>query len=365
MGIKQSELADMIMLTLNDLPKQEFEVAWDNQDYEFCRIYNNEAIKVGGGNEIERMVMLDNLGNAHYRRAYDTDNPKIGQVMHNIKVNWTRLGTDYSWDEFEVMQNQDDAKGFIDLLKTKRIEGLWSLAELIEERGWKTPTDANDDLYPYGVPYYLRLMNTGTTTDGFVGQTISYQDGTTGTTCANIDASTEAKWRNWAALYTEIDNAMMTTFRKAFWSTNFKAPLFINDPGSKRNMQKRIYCDIDVACKLADFADAKQDNHSGKDVLGKMVVNEGTMVYVNSVPVVPIAQLADYTDPSTSTAVAPIFCVDFSHLKPMVKSGYWMKETEPMVDRGQHTTFTVFLDGAHQNLCTNVRRLGFVLHKSH
>jgi hypothetical protein len=34
-----------------------------------------------------------------------------------------------------------------------------------------------------------------------------------------------------------------------------------------------------------------------------------------------------------------------------------------MVDRGQHTTFSVFLDGSHNNLCINRRTAGFVLHK--
>jgi hypothetical protein len=34
------------------------------------------------------------------------------------------------------------------------------------------------------------------------------------------------------------------------------------------------------------------------------------------------------------------------------------------VDRGQHTTFTVFLDGSHNNLCINRRTVGFVIHKA-
>ena len=365
MGIKQTELADMIMLTLNDLPKQEFEVTWDNQDYEFCRIYNNEAMKIDGGNQIEREVMLDNLGNAHYRRPYDTDSPKVGNVMHKILINWTQLGTDYSWDEFEILRNKNSAKGFIDLLKTKRIEGLWSLAELIEERAWKTPTSSTDLLYPFGVPYYLRLMDQGSTTDGFVAKTVAYQDGTTGTTCANIDANTESKWRNYAALYSKIDNAMLKTFRLAFMKTRFKAPLFIKDPSDKRTAQKRIYTDFSNTCDLMELADAKDDNHTGKEVMGKMVVNDGALVYVNRLPVVPISQLESYAEPYTSAAVAPIFCVDFKYFIPVTHEGYWMKETEPMVDRGQHTTFTVFLDGAHQNLCKNVRQVGFVLHKAY
>jgi hypothetical protein len=65
-----------------------------------------------------------------------------------------------------------------------------------------------------------------------------------------------------------------------------------------------------------------------------------------------------------TTATAPIYCVDFRKFKPFVHEGYWMVETEPMTDRGQHTTFSVFLDGAHNNLLLNRREAGFVLHKA-
>ena len=44
MSVELSDLADLIATTINDLPSQEFEVAWDNQDYEFCRIYQNERM---------------------------------------------------------------------------------------------------------------------------------------------------------------------------------------------------------------------------------------------------------------------------------------------------------------------------------
>jgi len=41
-----------------------------------------------------------------------------------------------------------------------------------------------------------------------------------------------------------------------------------------------------------------------------------------------------------------------------------MNESEPRTDRGQHTTYTIFIDGAHNNLLLNKREAGFVLHKA-
>lgn len=364
MSVKNSELADFIAVTLNDLPKQFFEVTWDNQDYEACRIYQNERMAIDGGEQIERKVMLSPTGNARYRRLYDTDEPAVGDVMHTITVPWCTIGTNYSWDKQEILRNKNSAKGFIDLLKVRRIDGLWDLANLIEERFWKTPTNSSDDLYPYGVPYYIRMLDADSTTAGFNAKTIRYQDGSTGTSCAGIDANTQARWRNYAAVYTAVDNALLKAFRLAFMYTRFKAPLFVNDPAQKRAAAKRIYCDFDTAAQLMDLADAKDDNHRGKDVLGNLRVDDTGLVYINRLPVVPIPQLNSVSDPVTSDATQPIYCVNFEKFIPYIHDGFWMDESEPMNNKGQHTAFTVFLDSSHNNLCTNVREAGFVVHKA-
>lgn len=364
MAVKNSQLADLIMLTLDDLPKNYFEVTWDNQDYEFCRIYQTERMVIDGGEQIQRQVMLTPTGNAKYRRLYETDEPAVRDVMHQIRVPWTQLSTSYSWDKVEILRNKNSAKGFISLMKVRRIDGLWSLASLIEDRAWKTPATSTDDLYPYGVPYYLRWMDADSTTDGFVGQTIRYQDGNTGTTCAGIDSANEERWRNWAALYTTIDNAMLRTFRLAFMYTSFKAPLIVNDPSQKRTGAKRIYTTFDNVADLMDLADAKDDKHTGRETLGNLTMTESGLVYVNRLPVVPIANLNSETDPETGDDPESIYCINFEKFIPFVHDGYWMEESEPMTDRTQHTTFTVYLDGQHQNLCTNVREAGFVLHKA-
>ena len=360
MGVKLSQLADMIEITLADLPKQEFEVMWDDPEYEFCRIYQNERMEIDGGSSIKRKVMLDPAGGAHYRRTFDTDEPDVEDVMKGIEVPWCQIGTDYSWDIFEILLNKNNEKGFINLMKTRRVAKLWGLAALIEERAWKTPTSATDDLYPYGVPYYLTFYesdSTISTTDGFNGEFIKYQDGTYSAEVAGLSATTYDKWRNYCAVYSDINNAMLEKFRTAFLLTRFKAPLFIKDPADKRVAAKRIYTDADTAVKLQTLADQRDDNHTGGELMGNIRADDSGVVFLNRVPVVYIPQLVGAT-------ASPIYCVDFSKFIPVTHSGRWMEESEPMIDRSQHTTFTVFLDGAHQNLCLNRRKAGFVLHKS-
>ena len=364
MGVKDAALLDLVATTLADLPKQEFEVTWDNQDYEFCRIYQKERMSVDGGTQLERKVMLDHTGNARYRTMYDTDEPKVGQVMHTITVPWTQLSTSYSWDKLEILRNKDSGKGFVDLLQTKRIDGLWSLAELIEDRSWLTPTSATDNLYPYGVPYYLSFYTdtsgtVNTSAGAFNGKAVKFQNGTYSYTCAGIDSSTEDKWRNYCSLYTNVDAALLKNFRKAFLLTRFKAPLFITDPASNKvSAAKRIYTDADTSVALQDLMDQKDDNHTPKELFGGVMVAVNGAVFINRLPVVYIPQLDGVT-------CSPIYTVDFNKFKPFVQDGYWMEEGEPMSGGvAQHTTMTVFLDGSHNNLCTNRRGAGFVMHKA-
>lgn len=363
MGVKNADLVDLIETTLPDLPKQYFEVTWTNNDYEACRIYQQDRMEVDGGTSIKRKLMLSSTGNARYRRLFDTDEPVVGDVMHEIEVPWTQIGTYYSWDKVEILRNKNSAKGFIRLLETRRIDGLWSLADLIEERFWKTPDTATDDLNPYGVPYYIVMLDANSTTAGFNGQTIRFQNAATSTVCAGLDAAEYTQWKNYAATYTKADNSLLKTFRTAFLRTKFKAPLMLNDPAQPRNAAKRIYADADTTVSLQELADAKDDNHTGKEVLGNIRMDDGGLVYINRLPVVYINQLDGVTDPVTATATSPIYCVDFNKFIPYVQDKYWMEESEPMTDRGQHTTFTIFLDGSHNNLCTNRRQAGFVIHK--
>ena len=367
-GTKNADLIDLIATTLPNLPEQYFEVTWTNNDYEACRIYQRERMEIDGGTSIKRKVMFSPTGNARYRRLFDTDDPAVSDVMVEIDVPWCQIGTHYSWDVLEIKRNANSARGFIRLLETRRIDGLWSLADLIEERFWKTPDTLTDDLNPYGVPYYLNMLDTGVTTAGFSGLNVVFGDRSISPICAGISTTTEARWANWAGTYTAVDNALLEGFRTAFTRTKFKAPLIINDPAQTRNAAKRVYCNAVTIVKLQVLADARDDFHRGKDVLGNIRIDDGATVYLNRLPVIYItqldaAQVAPIAAANATMEVDPIYCVDFEKFIPYVQDGYWMEESEPMTDRTQHTTFTIFLDGSHNNLCVNRRQAGFVLHK--
>lgn len=367
MAVDNSALADLIATTLRDLPKDQFEVMWDSQNYEFCQIYQEHRRKVDGGVSIQKNVVLDRFGRARYRRMYDTDQPTVDQSQFQINVPWTQLSTDYSWDVLEILRNKNSAKGFIDLLESRRVERMWDLAELIETRGWSTPTSATDTLYPYGIPYYINFLGNGVTTGGFAGQTIRYQNGTTGTICAGIDAASEPKWQNYADVYARVDNSLLRKLRSAVRRTRFKpAPMAIKPGSDKVGSLIKLYAADDVTSQLEDLCDKRDDDNQPGDLAGKMLHSFDGVAHFNKMPIQYVPQLDGFSVQGTSTAQTPnpIFCVDWSKLQPVVQEGYWMEEGKPMVDRGQHTTFTVFLDGSHNNLCINRRTAGFVIHNA-
>lgn len=356
MAIDNDKLADLLATTLKDLPKGDFEAMWDDQNYEFCRIYHEDRRKVDGGTSIQRNVMLDETGAASYRLPYQADDPVVNSVQHQIDVPWVQIGSNYSWDIIELKRNRTP-KGYIELIHSRRLDGLWSFANLLETRGWLTPISATDKKNPYGIPYYLNMLDAGETAAGFNGQTIRYQDASTGTICAGIDSGSEAKWRNYGGTYQKVDNALLREMRKACLSTRFKPPRIVRAPGDdSKGSSVKIYCDLDRATELQDLADKRDDNNTSKDLAGKVLTEVDGAVYFNRMPVCYIPQLdgADYQ---------PIYCVDWSKIQPIVQDGYWMEETKPQTDRGQHTTFTVFVDGSHNNLCINRRTAGWVLHQ--
>lgn len=357
MSKKIAAARDLLLTTQPNLPDNEFNVEWTHQRYEAARIFNEETTKFDGGDSIQRHVVFDEGGHASYRDLYEQDSPSVEDHQKKVNIPWRIWSTNYSWDVFEIEINAGNPEGFIDLFKTKRLDALWSLANLFETNMWQAPISATSTRSIYGIPYYLNVLNNAVTTAGFSGQTIRFRDGTTSTTCAGLDASTTANapWRNWADVYTSINADFLKKVRKAIRNTQFKPPMYVEDPLKPGTGKKRVYTDGDTRDTMEELLDQRDDFHKANDLMGNVMANKDGAVLMRNMPVVWIPKLDD-------ASFSPVYCVDYEFMQPFVHSGYWMEETEPMSDRGQHTTFTIYIDGAHNILCTSRRKVGFVLH---
>lgn len=364
MGYTQAQLSGLIQTTHEKFPVNELTITWDRNDYKWLRIFS-EAPRKQSGTKITGRALLSPTGTARYVGFYEQDELSQGETMHKFEMPWARFTANWSWHEFEILENKDDPEGFIDLAKAKEVDAMWGLAQIMEERGWKCPTSATDDKYPRGLPYYIRMMNKDTTTDGFVGETIRYENGTTGTDCAGIDAHVYTQWKNWAALYTAVDATLITKFRTAFEYSTFRSPLNVTDFAQRRAAKARIYCGQANKVALLDYLDAKDDMHTTKDGLGRMTVTQGNDCMINGCEVQSCSDLNSATDPETGDTTDPFYYADFAWFQPVVRKGYWMKRMGP-VHGGtkQHTAYTMFIDGAHNIWCPSPRSAGFVIHKA-
>ena len=361
-GIKNTQLLDLLATTLPDLPDNEFEVAWDFRDYEVCnRWFQKDKIDVDGGVTIDRRIMLDDSGAARYVRLYTPSTPNVTDVQKRISVPWVQLEVNWSIERRELLRNRSSAKGFIKLIMSRRVDAMVSLANLLEENAWSTPTNASDDLLPLGLPYWLVMANNGINTDGaFNGQTVRYGDNSTGTVRAGLDSANFEKWRNWTAQYTSVNRTLIKRMRKAFRATRFRSPVVVKDLYEGPSSNFRIYMDLDTIVEFEEIA------HNQNDNLGGEVAAFGGSTTFRRIPLIDIPQLDTFTvqDGGSNTfSPDPIYMVNHSKFYPIVQEDDWLVESDPETDRTLHNLFTTFVDGSHQFMSTNLRTAGAVLHK--
>ena len=364
MGYRPEDIEDALATTLADLPDQELEYALNHNEYYWTSLFQEKNIAIDGGTSIQRKVSFDTSGNAAYREMFDTDEPKFGDSIHTIDVHWALIGTNASWDEFEIVQQMNSKKGYVNLVQTRRDKAIIDLADLIETTMIAAPESATDKKTPFTLPYYLRVLNSAgaiNTTAGFNGTTVTYGNASTGTIIAGIDAATETKWRNWCAPYTAINNAFLKAYRKACIKTKFRVPIILDTPLMKERARKmQAVAGTDSVLDLMELVDNKDDNHvsTKKEALGGLLVANGDLVRINRVPIIPL-------DTLDSASYTPIYTFDLAYFKPVVHDGYWMKKSPPRSGgTRQHTAYTSFVDGAHNILVENIRKCGHVLHKT-
>ncbi len=366
-GISNADLLDLIATTLPNLPSMDFEAALEYQDYPVCnQWFQGDKVQVSSGTSIERNIILDTSGNARHVRLYQKTPINVADVHHKITAPWCQVQTHWSIERREMLRNRKPAM-FIDLLKSRRLDGTLDLADLLETRAWSTPASADDDLNPRGVPYWLSMREDGVTaaTDqgGFSAYRVRYTGGSSTTTKANIDgsATANAKWRNYGSVYTAINADFVKRMRRAFHATGFKSPMLAKELRTGPTSKFRIYMALDELVEYEDLVTSANDN------LGRDLDPFHGVTTFRRVPIIYAPQLNDFTvlgGSGTSNTPDPIFAINHAMFYPIVQEGDWMREDGPHTDVEQHNVMTTFIDGSYQFFCKNVRQSGFVLHKT-
>lgn len=365
-GVSNSDLLDLQRTTIENLPDLDFEVALAYQSYLVCdKWFQSDKIQIESGTSIKRNIILDDSGNAIHVRLYQKVPVNQTDVQHQITAPWVQARTHYTIERREALRNRAPAK-YVDLLKSKRVDGMVSLANLIEQDGWKSPQSSTDDLNPRGLPYWLnKVIPSGAsgydatidvTTGGFTGRRVIWNDGTfTLNDVGGINPTTQAKWRNYNAIYSAVSTSdLIRAMRKAFYATSFKAPMLVKDLERGPLAKYRIYCPLGVLIALEELAHAQ---NVGSDLLGPDLAKFHGVTAFRRVPL-------EYAPLLDSDVDEPVYMVNHNNIYPFVQEGDWLRENEPMSDVESNNVFVTIIDNSYQFFNKNRRTSGAVIHKT-
>lgn len=352
-GISNADLIDLQKTTLANLPDMEFEYALAQQNYPVLnRWFKQNKKQIESGTSIERNIVLYDNGNAQHVRLYQKTPLNIGDTQLKITAPWCQVQTYYSIERREALRNRAPAR-YIDLLKSRRLDSMMAMANLLERRAWATPNSQSDDLNPRGLPYWLSKCDTGVSSTGdFIGKTIRFGDGSTSTNKGGIDGNLAAfaRWRNYAGTYAAVDADFVKRMRRAFHALDFQSPITVTDLKEGPAAMYKIYMGLDTLVEYEDLVTSKNADNLGND-LDKF---HGNTVF-RRVEIVHTASLDGDAD-------KPVYGVNHAKFYPVVQEGDWMRESDPMMDVEQHNVITTFVDSSYQYFDINVRESGFVLH---
>ena len=337
-----ADIGDLVTGTLKDLGRLKWtEIATDVQEhYALPQMLKKEKVQFDSGVAIQRSIMLDHSGAAEHVGLYATDNVNVSDVMGTFTIPWRHTTTHYQFERREFAMNRSPARIF-DLIKTRRIDGLISLAEKLETTMWHVLSD--DGKTPFGFQYYMTYN--ASTTGGFLGGNhTNFSSGPGG-----LSRSTYPRWKNWAATYSTVSKAdLISLWRKAFRECGFK-PAIEGIPTYDRGRPRyENFVNGDTIQIIEDLGEAQNEN-LGRDIAsmdGKMMFRRTP---INWVP---------YLDAYTTSD--PVYMVDWSVFYPVFLKGEYMNESGAQQAPNQHTVTRFFIDLTWNLLCVNCRKLALI-----
>jgi hypothetical protein len=287
-------------------------------------------------------------------RAYQPSTMIVADVQGRLKAEWVEGQTQFNISRQEMMRNRGKSK-LIDLVKSRRIDALSDLANLLEVQGWSAPNSPSDDLNAWGIPYWLVKPTAPQT----AAQTLGFQGGTYSTAfpdCGGIDPtqavpdasrwkSYNGSWTNSSAVITDDDIANITDMMLL---TEFTPPQFVTDINAGNFSKRRFYSGRVLRRALEDRARKVNDNY-GADV-GKYA--GGTLIMNTPVKYVP------YLDNDTTY---PLYMINHAYFKAFIMAGEYLREEGPMNSRDLHNVWSTFYNLSFNFLCTNRRMAGGVI----
>jgi hypothetical protein len=274
--------------------------------------------------------MVAHNDSARNSRLYDEDERGIKNVMQTGQVEWRHTTANWGYDIRELAMCSG-ASEIVSILKERRVSGLVSLAEKMEENVWGTPADADDDLTPHGVDYWI-VENAS---EGLYGTNRF------GSTTGGINPTTYDQWCNWTAQYTTVNKTdLVRKWRKAFYFCKFRSP--VPTPTHNWGGSRGYYTNYSVLGTIEELLEAQNDS-LGKDIASM----DGSAVF-RGTPITWVPYLEDDTK-------NPLIGISWQHFRPVFLRGLYMTESKPKEGKDSHMTRYVDIDCTYNFVCRNRR----------
>lgn len=337
-ALSATQLGDLVQTTIRDLGKPRYtEIATDLQVHTAMRnLLRKNRVELQSGSGVQWDVMIGQSGAAANIGLGASDNVNIVDVMTQATADWRNTTTNYAIIGQEISMNSEPSR-IVDLIKTRRIAAMISMAEIMESNFWGPPVAFTDVLTPWGVNTWI-VKNA---TEGFNGGAPS------GYTTIGLNPTTYPRWNNWTYQYTQVSqDDLIRHWRKAATFTNFQPPVE-GIPTFNTGENYGYYTNYGVLGPLEEVLGSQNDN------IGDDVAKYDGRVHFRQIPVNWVPKLeADTTN--------PVYGLQWGEFKTMILKDWWLRETHVPIYPGQHTVSAHFLDCTYQWVARN-RRSHFVL----
>lgn len=359
MPIRDQDIADLLVTTLNTIRKERFiDMSQELTEYivvPYLLAQRGGLIVKKGGVGIEETLMVEHGGRSRFVGEYDEDVIVVIDHLKKMKLFYSLLTDNLAYTRSEILDNRGKER-INNIIKPRRRALYLRVAETMEENFFQTP-DADDSLTPWGLKYWI-VKNA---TAGFYG---GYPAGFT--RIADINLTEVPQFKNYTDAYVAISKSdLILKMRRAHRRTNWRSPR--KDPGVEGNTSPRrlLLCNEDVLESVENIGEAQNEN-LGRDIAsmdaglnrfrgtGLRQTPDGEILFKRH-PLV-------YARPLDSDSTDPVYGIDMFTFHAMTQQGDNMRLGDFGPAPTQHRVFVAHLDHKHQTINTN-RRNNWVISK--
>jgi len=335
MPLRDTDIADMITTTLNDLGRGRFhQIAQELVEYLVLpRLLRKERVRIqSSGVGIKETLMTSTGGTSRWVGLMEEDALNFNDLLDSMTVAWCRLTDNMVWERRMLLENRGEAR-INNVIMPQRVAMMLRMADALEAGYFGAP-DASDVKKPWGLKYWI-VKNA---TTGFNG---GYPSGFS--TVGGVSLTDSPTFKNYTFQYTDVTKAdvikkLRTAHRKTRWRSPVRKPGMVSEFGERR----QLFMNEATISAFEDVGEGQNEN-LGRDVASM----DDTIVFKKH----PLQYVPYLDDDSTN----PIYMNDLDTIVPFVLKGDYLRETDAVRSPKQHNVFEVHVDLSINFICTNRR----------